>query len=63
MSGIKLQKLTAKDIPQIVAIHDAITKNKDYRGWSQQMVKDHVRKREWFGFVAKNESRWPGSLS
>src|SRR4030042_118400 len=44
--GIKLRKLMAKDIPQIIAIHGAITKKKAYRRGIQQMVKDHLRKQE-----------------
>ena len=60
--GIKLRKLTAKDMPQIIAIHGAITKKKAYRGWAQQMVKDHVRKQEGVGFVAEKEGQVVGFI-
>jgi ribosomal protein S18 acetylase RimI-like enzyme len=60
--GIKLRKLTAKDIPQIIAIHGAITKKKAYRGWAQQMVRDHVRNQEGVGFVAEKQRQVVGFI-
>ncbi len=60
--GIKLRKLTAKDIPQIIAIHGAITKKKAHRKWAQQMVKDHLRKEEGVGFVAEKEGQVVGFI-
>jgi len=60
--GIKLRKPTAKDIPQIIAIHGAITKKKAYRRWVQQMVKDHLRKQEGVGFVAEKEGQVVGFI-
>jgi len=59
---IKLRKLTAKDIPQIMAIHGAITKKKTNRRWARQMVKDHLRKQEGVGFVAEKEGQVVGFI-
>src|SRR4030042_6327303 len=60
--GIKLRKLMAKDIPQIIAIHGAITKKKAHRRWVQQTVKDHLRKQEGVGFVAEKEGQVVGFI-
>jgi ribosomal protein S18 acetylase RimI-like enzyme len=62
MPGIKLRTLAARDIPQIVAIHGAVTKKKASRRWAQQMVKDHLRKREGVGFVAEKEGQVVGFI-
>ena len=62
MPGVKLRKLTAKDIPQIIAIHGAITKKKAHRRWVRQMVKDHLRKEEGIGFVAEKEGQVVGFI-
>lgn len=62
VSGIKLRKWTTKDIPQIIAIHGAITKKKAYRGWARQMVKDYLRKQEAVGFVAEKEGQVAGFI-
>jgi ribosomal protein S18 acetylase RimI-like enzyme len=60
--GIKLRKLTARDIPQTIAIHSAITKKKASRKWVQQMVKDHLRKQQGVGFVAEKERQVVGFI-
>jgi len=60
--GIRLRKLTAKHIPQIIAIYGAITKKKVSRRWVQQMVKDHLRRQEGVGFVAEKEGRVVGFI-
>ena len=60
--GIKLRKLTARDIPQTIAIHSAITKKKASRKWVQQMVKDHLRKQEGIGFVAEKDGQVVGFI-
>ena len=52
----------ARDIAQIIAIHGAITKKKAYRRGAQQMVKDHLRKREGIGFVAEKEGQVVGFI-
>jgi GNAT superfamily N-acetyltransferase len=54
--------LTAKDIPQIISIHGAITKKKTRRRWVQQMVKDHLRKQEGVGFVAEKAGQVVGFI-
>ncbi len=60
--GIKLRKLTAGDIPQVIAIHSALTKKKTYRRWVQKMVKDHLRKQEGVGFVAEKKRQVVGFI-
>ena len=60
--GIRLRKLTARDIPQIITIYGAITKKKVYRRWVQQMVKDHLRRPEGVGFVAEKEGQVVGFI-
>ena len=60
--GIKLRKLTARDIPHTIAIHSAITKKKASRKWVQQMVKDHLRKQQGVGFVAEKEGQVIGFI-
>ncbi len=60
--GIKLRKLTAGDIPQVIAIHSALTKKKAYRRWVQKMVKDHLRKQEGVGFVAEKKGQMVGFI-
>ena len=59
---IKLRKLMARDIPQTIAIHSAITKKKASRKWVRQMVKDHLRKQEGVGFVAEKEGKVVGFI-
>jgi ribosomal protein S18 acetylase RimI-like enzyme len=61
-SGIRLRKLTAKDIPQIVAIHSAINKKKAHRRWIEKMVKDHLRKQEGIGFVSEKDGQVVGFI-
>ena len=60
--GIKLRKLTAKDIPQIIAIHGIITKKSAHGRWVRQMVKDHLRKQEGVGFVAQKDGQLVGFI-
>jgi ribosomal protein S18 acetylase RimI-like enzyme len=60
--GIKLRKLTSRDIPQTIAIHSAINKKKASRKWVQQMVKDHLRKQQGVGFVAEREGQVVGFI-
>jgi len=60
--GIKLRKLTAKDIPQIIAIHGIITKKRAHGRWVRQMVKDHLRKQEGVGFVAQKDGQLVGFI-
>jgi len=60
--GIKLRKLVARDISQIIAIHGAVTKKKTRRRWVEQMVKDHLRKQKGVGFVAEKEGQVVGFI-
>lgn len=62
LSGIRLRKLEAKDIPQIIAIHSAINKKKAHRRWIEKMVKDHLRKQEGIGFVSEKSGQVVGFI-
>ena len=62
MTGVKLRTLTVRDIPQIIAIHNAITKKKASRRWAQKIVRDHLRKQEGVGFVAEKEGQVVGFI-
>jgi ribosomal protein S18 acetylase RimI-like enzyme len=60
--GIKLRKLSARDIPQTIAIHSAITQKKASRKWVQQRVKDRLLKQQGVGFVAEKEGQVVGFI-
>ncbi len=60
--GIRLRKLTAKDIPQIIAIHSVITKKRAQGKWVRQMVRDHLRKQEGIGFIAQKDGQLAGFI-
>ena len=62
MTGVKLRTLTVRDIPQIIAIHNAITKKKASRRWAQKIVRDHLRKQEGVGFVAEKDGQVVGFI-
>jgi ribosomal protein S18 acetylase RimI-like enzyme len=62
MIGVKLRALTIRDIPQIIAIHNAITKKKASRRWAQKIVKEHLRKQQGVGFVAEKEGQVVGFI-
>jgi ribosomal protein S18 acetylase RimI-like enzyme len=60
-AGIKMRKVSAKDLPQIIAIHQAITKKKGARKWLQ-MIKGRLRKEGGVGFVATKEGQVVGFI-
>ena len=54
MKVIKTRKIRAEDVPQIIAIQQALIKKKVSKKWVQ-MVEDHLQKYEGAGFVAVKE--------
>jgi ribosomal protein S18 acetylase RimI-like enzyme len=61
MKGIKTRTITAKDVPAIISIQEAILKKKVSRRWIQ-MVEDHLRKQEGVGFVATKAGKVIGFI-
>src|SRR4030042_1144756 len=51
VKGIKIRKIGAGDVPEIVAIQEAILQRKVSKKWIQ-MVEKHLQKQEGVGFVA-----------
>ncbi len=62
MSGIKLRRLAARDIPQIIAIHEAVTKKNTYRRSVRLVVRERLLKQEGIGFVAEKEGQVVGFI-
>lgn len=56
MRGIETRQIKSEDVPQIIAIQQAITKKKVSRRWVQ-MVENHLRKQDAMGFVATRDSK------
>jgi len=56
MKGIETRQIKAEDVPQVIAIQQAITKKKVSRRWVQ-MVDNHLRKQDAVGFVATRDSK------
>jgi len=56
MRGIETRQIKAEDVPQIIAIQQAITKKKVSRRWVQ-MVENHLRRQDAVGFVATRDNK------
>ena len=56
-----MRKIAARDLPQLIAIHQALTKKKGARKWLQ-MIKGHLRKQGVVGFVATKEGQVVGFI-
>jgi predicted N-acetyltransferase YhbS len=52
--GIKIRKIRAEDVSEIVAIQESIMQKKVSKKWVQ-MVEDHLKKQEGVGFVASKD--------
>jgi ribosomal protein S18 acetylase RimI-like enzyme len=61
VKGIKIRKIGAGDVPEIVAIQEAILQRKVSKKWTQ-MVEDHLKKQEGVGFVASKDGRVVGFI-
>jgi ribosomal protein S18 acetylase RimI-like enzyme len=59
--GIKIQKIRAEDVSEIVAIQESIMQKKVSKKWVQ-MVEDHLKKQEGVGFVASKDGRVVGFI-
>ena len=59
--GIKIRKIKAEDVSQIVAIQESILQKKVSKKWIQ-MVKDHLRKQKGVGFVALKDAAVVGFI-
>lgn len=58
---LKTRKIRSEDIPQIIAIQEAIIQKRVSRRWIR-MVEDHLRKQEGVGFVASREGQVIGFI-
>jgi len=61
MKAIKTHQIKAEDVPQIIAIQQAITQKKVSRRWVQ-MVENHLRKQDAVGFVATRDNKVIGFI-
>ena len=61
MKAIKTHQIKAEDVPQIIAIQQAITQKKVSRRWVQ-MVENHLRKQDAVGFVATRDNKVIGVI-
>jgi ribosomal protein S18 acetylase RimI-like enzyme len=59
--GIKIRKIRAEDVFEIVAIQESILQKKVSKKWIQ-MVEDHLKKQEGVGFVASKDGRVVGFI-
>ena len=55
MRGIETRQIKTEDVPQIIAIQQAIIKKKVSRRWVQ-MVENHLRRQDAVGFVATRDN-------
>jgi len=51
MNGVRVRKITVKDVPQIIEIQESITKKKVSKAWTQS-IEAHLKKQDVAGFVA-----------
>ena len=56
MRGIETRQIKTEDVPQIIAIQQAIIKKKVSRRWVQ-MVENHLRREDAVGFVATRDNK------
>jgi ribosomal protein S18 acetylase RimI-like enzyme len=59
--GIKIRKIRAEDVSEMVAIQESILQKKISKKWIQ-MVKDNLQKREGRGFVALKDAQVVGFI-
>ena len=59
--GIKIQKIRAEDLSEIVGIQESILQRKVSKKWIQ-MVEDHLKKQEGVGFVALKDGQVVGFI-
>jgi len=59
--GIKIRKIRAEDVSEIVAIQESILQKKVSKKWVQ-MVEHHLKKQEALGFVALKDGQVVGFI-
>ena len=59
--GIKIRKIRAEDVSEIVAIQESILQKKVSKKWIQK-VEGHLKKQEGVGFVALKDGRVVGFI-
>jgi len=59
--GIKIRKIRAEDVPEIVAIQESILQKKVSKKWIQK-VEGHLKKQEGVGFVASKDGQVVGFI-
>jgi ribosomal protein S18 acetylase RimI-like enzyme len=59
--GIKIRKIRAEDVSEIVAIQESILQKKVSKKWIQ-IVEGHLKKQEGVGFVASKEGQVVGFI-
>ena len=59
--GIKIRKIRAEDVPEIVSIQESILQKKVSKKWVQ-MVEHHLKRQEGVGFVALKEGQVVGFI-
>jgi ribosomal protein S18 acetylase RimI-like enzyme len=58
---LKTRKIRSEDVPQIIAIQEALIKKRVSRRWVQ-MVEEHLQKHEGVGFIASREGQVIGFI-
>jgi ribosomal protein S18 acetylase RimI-like enzyme len=61
MKGIKIRKIAAEDVPEIVSIQEAVLQRKVSKKWVQ-IVEGHLNKQEGVGFVATKQGQVVGFI-
>jgi len=59
--GIKIRKIRAEDVSEIVAIQESILQKKVSKKWIQ-IVEDHLKERGGVGFVASKDGQGVGFI-
>jgi len=59
--GIKIRKIRAEDVSEIVSIQESILQKKVSKKWVQ-MVEDHLKKQEGVGFFALKDGQGVGFI-
>ncbi|HSB04480.1 MAG TPA: GNAT family N-acetyltransferase [Thermodesulfobacteriota bacterium] len=61
LKELNIRKIRSGDVPQIIAIQEALIKKKVSRRWVQ-MVEEHLRKHKGVGFVASRDGQVAGFI-
>jgi ribosomal protein S18 acetylase RimI-like enzyme len=59
--GIKIRKIRAEDVSEVVSIQESILQKKVSKKWVR-MVEDHLKKQEGVGFVALKDGQVVGFI-